>query len=384
MQDRKNAWTSIARPNQLMPQKDWRTWLLLAGRGFGKTRSGAEAVVELIKSGRAKSIALIGETIDEVKTIMLPKILDTGADISLRMCTKEIIFNEYGAKARCFSGDRVDSLRGFQFDVVWIDELAKFKYPDEIIAQVSFCLRQGESKLIITTTPRPLQIFGLLMGEHGVIVTKGKSYDNASNLSGTFLQHIEKYKNTPFGLQEIEGEILKNCYWDNSDILYRKLDDSPEKYVLAIDPAISSGTTGIILGAIGKDNNLYIIDDLSTSADPNEWAGLAGQLKKKYGNKLEVCIETNQGGWMAVAMLQRYGIYDAKPIRNVESKDKRFQNAANFYKIQHVYHTKHLKDLEAEMLGKPKDRADALSTMIQHVFTNLATQSNFHLYCLDD
>ena len=210
--------TSAWRPRekQVLPKGDWFTWLILAGRGFGKTRTGSENVMSLIQSGKYKSIALIGATIKEAMQIMIEGIsgifstsLYIQDGIIFRRAQSKIMFSN-GATVYIFGGDRPDALRGFQFDLVWIDEFAKFKHAAELWEQVLFCLRLGENpRCIITTTPRPLKILKDIAENKDTVCTTGSTFENIANLSKRFIATMEStYKGTRIGRQELYGELL--------------------------------------------------------------------------------------------------------------------------------------------------------------------------------
>lgn len=248
-------WQLQARPEQREPDGSWRTWLIMAGRGFGKTRAGAETVRSWVASGRYKKIALIGNTIDDVINVMVEGpsgILNISppAEHPRFVSSKRLLIWPNGAKAYIFSSHAYEKLRGPEFDAAWIDELAKFKYPDATMEQLNFALRLGEEpRIVVTTTPRPIQVIKDMVADATTIVTRGSTYDNAANLSASFLHFIkDKYENTRIGMQEIHGEIvndLDGALWTHNQLDKLRVERTPDlaRIVVAVDPATTSTDT---------------------------------------------------------------------------------------------------------------------------------------------
>ncbi len=204
-------WEQAARPEQLLPKgQDWKVWLIMAGRGFGKTRTGAETVRQLVQHKKAKHIALIAQSIAEAKAVMvygesgLMNVFQKN-DRPVFCSSQNKLFFANGATASLFGANNPERLRGPQFDFVWIDEFAKFKKAQDIFNQVMMCLRLGDNpRCLITTTPRPLPFLEQLMKEESTITTTGTAFDNANNLAKSYLDHITKtYANTQMGMQEL-------------------------------------------------------------------------------------------------------------------------------------------------------------------------------------
>jgi phage terminase large subunit-like protein len=220
-------WRSIARPEQLALAGDWNTWLILAGRGFGKTGTGAEWVRESIcgktplAGGRYKRIALIAETASDARDVMTGDGLAPGEGSGIIQVHEKSFRPVYepskrrltwpnGATASLFNGTEPDQLRGPQFDAAWLDELAKYRYANETWAMLSFGLRLGANpRALITTTPKPLKLLKAIIADPGTAVTRGKTLDNAANLASSFLSNIlRRYQNTRLGLQELDAILL--------------------------------------------------------------------------------------------------------------------------------------------------------------------------------
>lgn len=372
-------WESIARNNQKIPSGRWFAWLIMAGRGFGKTRTGAETVKKMALSGEYKRFCILGETQEQVRNIMLEgesgilKIHKKDEMPIYKPSKKELIWPN-GAIANCYSAENYEALRGPQFDFAWVDELAKFEKAEQVWDQLMFCLRLGKApKVVITTTPRPKKIIYQLIKRKDVHITRGTTFDNSENLSREFLNMIkEQYSNTNIGRQEIEGILQSsdcNSLWGYEDFNYLGLDEEIkdfDKVIVAIDPAATanenSDETGIMV--CGKKNGIfYLLEDASGVMKPEIWAKIAFDLFKKY-NASEIIVETNQGGDILIAMLNSFFAAPWNGVRAKESKLKRAQAISVLYKNKLVRHAKRFEKLEEQMikahLSFPDDRLDAL------------------------
>lgn len=225
-------WKKIARPSQQEPSGDWKIWLILAGRGFGKTRTGAETIRSWVSQGKSKRIALISETERDVNDVMIEGVsgllsVHPKEERPIYISSRKQLLWPSGAIAQMFTSTAYNQLRGPQFDSAWVDELAKFDEPQKTWDQLMFSLRLGENpRVIVTTTPQRIPILNKLINDKSCWVTRGSTYENQKNLSETFLKQIEKqYEGTTLGLQEIYGEILENyscSHWTRSIIHYKK------------------------------------------------------------------------------------------------------------------------------------------------------------------
>ncbi len=204
----------LARPNQVAPGGDWDIWLLLAGRGFGKTRTGAEWVREIVETNAAGRIALVAETAADARDVMVSELLRIFPPGETPVYTKSNRCVEFrnGAKAFTYNATEPDQLRGPQHDAAWSDEIAKWRYARETWDMLQFGLRLGKHpRQVVTTTPRPIELVkAILAGKEGdVEVTRGSTMDNRSNLAPRFLERIQaRYAGTRLGRQELEAEIL--------------------------------------------------------------------------------------------------------------------------------------------------------------------------------
>lgn len=348
----KYNWRFWARPNQLAPEGSWTYWLLLAGRGFGKTRSGAEWVNERVLSGKARFIHLIAPTAADVRKVMVEG--ESGL-ISVSPPWNRPTFEPSklkltwpnGAQAFLFSAEEPERLRGPQCDTMWLDELAAWKRLQETFDMAMFGFRLGDDpRCAITTTPKPLQILKDLLSREGqdVVVTRGSTYDNKANLAPQFFsQVVSKYEGTRLGRQELEAEILEDmpgALWIRSNLdknriqaptfpgvydpksvipgvesgirnpeMLREFADSilravPEdlsRIVVAVDPNTSnnegSDEVGIVVAGKGLSGRGYVLADCSMRGSPNEWAS-AAIIAHDVFRADRIIGEANQGGNM--------------------------------------------------------------------------------------
>lgn len=331
-------WAFLARPDQLPPAWAWQVWLFLAGRGSGKTRSGAEWVRAKIKSGCSR-IALIAPTAADAREVMVEGesgILATAWDGDgdargnaigrpLYEPSKRRLTWKNGAIATTYSAEEPDRLRGPQHDGLWADELAAWVDPNEAWDMAMFGLRLGTNpQALVTTTPRPIPIVRELIknstgDDRTVAVTKAKTSDNRANLSPTFLTKIvSKYKGTRLGRQELDGEVIEQvegALWTR-EMIERSRAAYPERsflkrVVVGVDPAVSSGgtsaLTGIVAAGLGRDNQGYFLADVSGRYSPAEWAKQALALYDSLKAD-RIIAEGNQGGEMV-----RHTIQTASP-----------------------------------------------------------------------
>ncbi len=379
-------WEKQARPSQRLPQGDWYAWLILAGRGFGKTRTGAETIRSWVLSGQARRIALIGATEDEVRQIMIEGesgLLSVHApeERPYYLPSRKLLVWPNGACARIFSGARPDQLRGPQFDGAWIDELAKFPEPEALWQQLNFSLRLGKSpKVIITTTPRPIKLLKTFLEREGrdVVVTRGNSFENRENLSPTFLKMMEEtYAGTRLGAQELYGEILESvegALWRYDQMEDARTERAPElaRIVVAVDPAVTAGEasdeTGLVVAGLSEEGKYYVLEDGSGRHPPLKWAKLAVDLYKKHKAD-RIIAEVNQGGDLVQTMIRSLGAdISFQSVRATRGKFTRAEPVAALYEQGLVHHVgaAGFPELEEQLCsyvpGKPPspDRLDAL------------------------
>jgi phage terminase large subunit-like protein len=314
-------WRFWGRPEQFLPDGDWLTFLVIAGRGFGKTRLAVEGLREEVMAGRARQIAIVAETAADARDVIVegpagilkchpPK------DRPIYEPSKRRLTWPNGATASLFNATEPDQLRGPQFDFAYCDESAKWQYAQETWDQLQFALRLGRRpRQIVTTTPRPIQLLRTLIKAPTTITVRGSTFDNKSNLAQNFLDTIEdRYSGTRLGRQELYAEILEDmpgALWsrDRIDALRIKPEQAPEfkRVVVAIDPSVSneerSDETGIICAALGEDGHGYILDDVSGKYAPIDWAKkAAGLCRSRMADR--VVAEVNQGGDLVEATLR--------------------------------------------------------------------------------
>ena len=311
-------WSFWARSNQLPPSGAWRVWLLLAGRGFGKTRTGAEWVRSRVAAGSARRIALVAPTAADVRDVMIqgetgllaisPPDLQPKYEPSKRRLTWP-----NGALATCFSAEEPNRLRGPQHDAAWCDELAAWRHP-ETWDMLMFGLRLGaDPRCVVTTTPKPVRLLRQLLGDAGAVVTRGSTYDNRDNLAPAFLAEIvRRYEGTRLGRQELQAELLDDtpgALWTRDAIDRARVALAPalRRVVVAVDPATSVGEeadeTGIIVAAVGQDGHGYVLDDLSGRFPPHGWARRA--VAAYHARQADrVVAEVNNGGDLVEATIR--------------------------------------------------------------------------------
>lgn len=385
------SWDQIARPSQLPPPGAWNIWMILAGRGFGKTRAASEAIKKWILSGKYSRVALVANTIQEAQQVMVEGesgILSISREDPEEIrpkffSSKRLLVWPNGAIATLYGAENYEDLRGPQFDAAWIDEFAKFQYPRETFEQMSFSLRLGEKpKLILTTTPRPLQFIKDLMARDDVATVRGTSLENLQNLSPTFLRQLEYLKGTRLEAQEIYAEIVENSEntlwsWDDIEQCYKNPPHFLENVIIGVDPAISSNEnsdeTGIVVVGMDAMKKGYVLDDLSISASPEIWAKKVVEAYYKYGARL-VVIERNAGGELLVSILKNMDQnIKIKTVYAHESKSARAEPVVLMYQKKMIFHSRQFRKLEMQMAtyvpgNKSPDRLDAMVWAMSELF----------------
>lgn len=377
-------WSLWARPSQLPPAGDWRVWLLLAGRGFGKTRSGAEWVRAQAESGAAARIALVAPTARDARLVMVEGesgLLKIASDRQRPVFepSKRQLTWPNGAVATLYSADEPDRLRGPQFDAAWCDELAAWRYP-AAWDMLMMGLRLGQDpRVVVTTTPKPVKLIRALLASPDCAVTRGGTRENANNLAPGFLDAILKqYDGTRLGRQELDAELLEDmpgALWSRDAIERARVEEAPvlRRVVVAIDPAASAGAdsdeTGIVVAALGQDSHGYVLDDLSGRYSPHDWASRALEAYRAHRAD-RIVAEVNNGGAMVEATLR---VLDAgvsyKPVHASRGKLARAEPVAALYEQGRIHHVGAFPALEDQMgafTGGPlahiasPDRVDAL------------------------
>ena len=369
-----------ARGEQIAPAGPWHVWLVLAGRGWGKTRCGAEWVHDQALL-RVPRLALVGPTAADVRDTMIEGpsgILATAppGQRPLYEPSKRRVTWPNGVQATAYSADEPDRLRGPQHGAAWCDELAAWRYAEDTWAMLMMGLRMGQApRALVTTTPRPIRIIRDLLKDPATHVTRGSTYDNAANLAPTFLAEVERrYAGTRLGRQELHAEILDDtpgALWTRDQIDASRVREAPalKRLVVAVDPAVTAGDdsdeTGIVVAGLGTDGRGYVLDDLSCRLSPNEWATRAvSAYRDRKADRL--VAEVNNGGDLVetiVRSIDRGVSYRA--VHAARGKLTRAEPIAALYEQGRVSHVGAFPHLEDQMTGyvpgqSSPDRMDAL------------------------
>jgi phage terminase large subunit-like protein len=394
-------WPFWARPSQLLPEGDWTYWLILAGRGFGKTRTGAETVRRWVR--RCDMVNLIGATAADARDIMVE-----GESGILAVCRDEerptwrksehkLVWPN-GATSLIFSADEPERLRGKQHKKIWADELAAWRY-QEAWDQAKFGLRLGpRPQAVITTTPKPIRHLTELIADKACVVTRGTSHENRDFLAPKFFDDIvRRYHGTRLGRQELNAEILSDtpgALWSREMIRHLPQSAVPplRRIVVAVDPPATSkegsNECGIVaVGAAtgpasaGSADGAYVLADRSGVFSPRDWAERAVALYRELEADT-IVAEVNQGGEMVAEVIR--SVDPDVPVRSVRAsrgKAIRAEPVAALYQRGAVYHCELFEALEDQMCsftadydraenGSP-DRLDALVWGLTELFPSL-------------
>lgn len=385
-----------AHEHQLPPEGDWRSWVILGGRGAGKTRAGAEWVRSMVEGsrplskGKCRRLALVGETFDQVREVMIY------GDSGIMACTppdrkpkwvasRRCLVWPNGAEAMAFSAHDAEGLRGPQFDGAWVDELAKWKKARETWDMLQFGLRLGEHpQVCVTTTPRNVEVLKELLELPSTVVTRAATEANAANLAKSFLEEVRaRYAGSAMGLQELDGilvEEIDGALWTREMFDEARMGKTPEmtRIIVAVDPPAksskSSDECGIVVAGVvqdgpPKDWRAYVLEDASVQgASPLQWAQAVVDAAKLWEAD-RVVAEVNQGGDMVAEMLRQVDpMLPVKSVHASRGKVARAEPIAALYEQGRVRHARGLDQLEAQMClmthagfegsGSP-DRVDA-------------------------
>ncbi|MBT0667782.1 DNA-packaging protein [Novosphingobium profundi] len=404
-------WKLWARPEQLAPQGDWRTWLILAGRGFGKTRAGSEWVRAVADADPEARIALVGASLSEVRAVMVE-----GESGLLAICParRRPVFEPSlrrlvwpnGAQALLFSAAEPESLRGPQHSHAWCDEIAKWDNASSramrAFDNLLLGLRLGESpQLLATTTPRAVPILARLLDEppETLVVTRGRTEDNAANLPQRFLNQVRRtYGRSQLGRQELDGELIadiEGALWTRA-LLEGCRGPAPAdlvRVVVGVDPPASAGgdACGIVVAGLDAAGNAHVLADASVrKASPERWARAAAGAAQAW-NAERVVAEANQGGAMVASVLRAADL--ALPLKLVHAsrgKSARAEPVAALYEAGRVHHAGTFPELEDELCGlvagggyqgpgRSPDRADALVWALSELLLGKTTQPRVRL-----
>lgn len=384
-------WLNTARPSQITPQgNDWNIWLILAGRGWGKTRTGAADALLFALRHPESQVAVVTPTFGDLKRTAFE-----GPSGILKTLPRDCLlngrgrgYNSSGASIRLFNGSIImgfsatepDRLRGPQFHRAWCDELAAWRYPDTF-DQLMFALRLGENpKCVITTTPRPTPLIQALKAREDSVVTTGSTFENADNLASSTLAMLkEKYEGTTLGRQELYAEIIdafEGALWTHAMIDRSRLKEDSEvelvRVLVAIDPAVTHGDnsdeTGIVVVGKCERGHYYLLDDLSGRYSADNWGRIAVKAYHDYEAD-QIVAEVNNGGDLVARLIK--SIDPRVPYRAVHAsrgKLVRAEPVAALYEQDKVHHLGFFGDLESQMCTytgiRPKPSPDRLDALV--------------------
>jgi|TARA_B100000085_G_scaffold257123_1_gene258189 phage terminase large subunit-like protein len=380
-------WLKTARDKQIAPDEQYYIWLILAGRGWGKTRTGAQDIALFALRNPGTNCAVVAPTHGDLRRVcfggpsgllsIIPKdCFSKSAYKGYSSSTSEIRLQN-GSKISGFAAQEPDRLRGPQFHRAWCDELAAWRYP-ETFDQLMFGLRLGDNpQCVITTTPKPSKIIKSLMEREDCFITRGNTFENEENLAESALAMLkDRYEGTTLGRQELYAEIVDNvegALWTNKMIEDSRISDEREltQIVVAIDPAVTananSDETGILV--VGKDanNSFYVLEDLSGRYSADKWGRMA--IKAFYEWEADrIVAEVNNGGDLVERLLR--SIDSDIPYRSVHAtrgKLVRAEPIAALYEQGRVHHVGMFPELEAQMcsyVGDIKTSPDRLDALV--------------------
>jgi phage terminase large subunit-like protein len=384
-------WPVHAHEGQLPGRSDWRVWLILAGRGFGKTRAGAEWVSELARNDRNLRFALVGATIDEVANVMvrgesgLMAAAREEEDVIWVPSTRTVTFSS-GALAFAYGGGKPAKLRGPQHHYAWCDELAKWQRPEETWTNLLLTMRLGKApQVLVTTTPQPIAILKSIMVDKETVTTRGATRRNP-HLPDAYVDGMEaRYGGTRLGRQELNGELIEDvegALWTRDLVercqaplhLVREDGEFFTRIVIGVDPPVSAGgdACGIVAVGLGTDGAGYVIGDHSVGGlSPEGWARAVAAAAQAHGAD-RVVAEANQGGSMVESVLRAADC--ALPVRLVHArrgKSARAEPVAALFESGRAKFAGAFPELEDELCGlsagggyagpgRSPDRADAM------------------------
>ncbi|MBW7055708.1 terminase family protein [Paracoccus bogoriensis] len=387
-----------ALPHQLPPEGDWKSWVIMGGRGAGKTRAGAEWVRRMVEGpsaaapGRCQRVALVGETFDQVREVMI------FGESGILACSppdrrpvweagrKRLVWAN-GATATCYSAHEPEALRGPQFDAAWVDELAKWKKAEDVWDMLQFALRLGEHpQQVITTTPRNVGVLKRILGNASTVVTHAPTDANRAYLAESFLAEVEaRYGGTRLGRQELEGVLLddvEGALWTTAMLEAARQDEAPrlDRIVVAVDPAVTGGAgsdeCGIVVAGVEmrgepRDWRAWVLEDASVRGGPTDWARAAIAAMERHGAE-RLVAEVNQGGDLVESVIRQIDpLVPFRALRASRGKGLRAEPVAALYEQGRIRHLRagNLGALEDQMCqmtvrgyegrGSP-DRLDAL------------------------
>lgn len=401
-----DEWQFWARPKQLAPAGDWFCWLIMAGRGFGKTRLGSEWVRGRVEGttpltappGAPRRIALLSKTFSDVREVMLEgdsgliSISPSGLRPELEISRRRLVWPN-GAMAYIYSGDEPDQLRGPQHHIAWCDEIAKWKDAETCWMNLVMGLRLGERpQALVTTTPRPFRFLRDLADRGDTVVTQGSTRENAANLSARFLEDVERmYQGTSIGRQELDGQLLEErsgALWSMAMIDNNRISTTPpmRRIVVAVDPPVTTGDgaseCGIIVAGLGDNGHCYVLADVSCQGlTPARWMAWAIKAFEKFAAD-RLVAEVNQGGDLVETLLrQQAPRLPYRAVRATRGKITRAEPVAALYEQGKVHHVGVFAELEDQLWGYTgapgelsPDRLDALVWAVSDLMLHAAPE----------
>lgn len=377
------AWPVWARPDQLPPPGAWRTWLLLGGRGSGKTRSSAEHVRSEIESGRRRSIGLIGPTADTLRRDQAKALLEVAPPWCqpIHEASQRRIVWPDGAIAYMLSSEEPDRIRGLNLDFAWVDELTSCSNQEDMWSNLQLALRVPGPKgndpaALVSTTPKRQKLLRSILAAPSTVTTRSKTFDNAANLSAATIDHLQAtLGGTTLGRQELDAEILddlEGALWNRALLDRNRVGVAPEslrRVVVAVDPSGSVGRDecGIVVAGVAQDGQGYVLADLSGQYSPDGWARAA--VNAYHHHRADrIVAESNFGGGMVEATIR--AVNDRVPVKLVTAsrgKVVRAEPIVALYEQNKVHHVGQFTELEDQLCGwdpaeggKSPDRLDAL------------------------
>ena len=350
----------VAIDHQLPPERtdsgeDWTTWLILGGRGAGKTRAGAEWVRRTALADPNARIALIGEGEHETREVMVEGVSGVLAvhrpdERPEWIPTRRMLKWKEGAVAQVFSSEDPESLRGPQFSAAWLDELAKWRHAEATFDMLQFGLRLGERpRQVVTTTPRPIDLLKRLMADTRTAITHAGTRANAYNLAPAFVETVlQRYQGTRLGRQEIDGEIIEerpDALWTRARIEAARVTAAPAlmRVVVAVDPPGSArkgaDACGIVAAGRDGEGTIYVLaDDSAGGLSPQGWANKAIALWRRLEADALVA-EMNYGGDMVRAVIREVDRnVPVMAVRATRGKYLRAEPVAQLYEQGRVHH----------------------------------------------
>lgn len=365
-----------ALPHQLPPEGDWKSWVIMGGRGAGKTRAGAEWVRAQVEGaspdapGRARRVALVAETFDQGRDVMVM------GDSGILACSppdrrpvweagRRRLLWPNGATATVYSAHEPEALRGPQFDAAWVDELAKWKKAEESWDMLQFALRLGEHpQQVVTTTPRNVGVLKAILRNPSTVVTHAPTDANRAYLAESFLAEVQaRYAGTRLGRQELEGVLLEDvegALWTTAMLEGSRVDAAPalDRVVVAVDPSVTGGAgsdecgivvAGVVCEGPPQEWRAYVLEDASVRGGPVDWARAAIAAMARHGAE-RLVAEVNQGGDLVESVIRQLDpLVPFRALRAGRGKGLRAEPVAALYEQGRVRHLRGLGQLEDQL-----------------------------------